>query len=101
MNSTIKHRTLGATVLLAVLLGSAACGNETVSETDPGNQPARNDNVHGVAWVTLMKHDLSGAESPRRPGGDQPSTLAVVHPVEQREIGDGHDGASPGRRGCK
>ena len=40
MNSTIKTRTLGATVLLAVLLGSAACGNDTVSETDPGNQPA-------------------------------------------------------------
>jgi hypothetical protein len=39
MNSTIKTRTLGSTVLLAVLLGSAACGNDTVSETDPGNQP--------------------------------------------------------------
>ena len=44
MNS-IKNRTLGATALLAVLLGSAACGNETVSETDPGNQPAANPPV--------------------------------------------------------
>jgi hypothetical protein len=41
MNS-FKNRTLGAAALLAVLLGSAACGNQTVSETDPGNQPAAN-----------------------------------------------------------
>jgi len=39
MNSTIKSRTAGATVLLAVLLGSAACGSETVSENGPGTQP--------------------------------------------------------------
>ena len=38
--NNLKNRTLGAAVLLAVLLGSAACGNDTVSETDPGNQPA-------------------------------------------------------------
>jgi hypothetical protein len=35
-----KSRTLGAAALLAVLLGSAACGTETVKETDPGTQPA-------------------------------------------------------------
>jgi hypothetical protein len=40
MTSTIKNRTLGAAALLAVLLGSAACGTDTVSDTDPGNQPA-------------------------------------------------------------
>jgi len=39
MNSKIKNRTLGATALLAVLLGSAACGNETVTDTDTGTQP--------------------------------------------------------------
>jgi hypothetical protein len=38
MNSTIKNRTLAATALLAVLLGSAACGTDTVTETDPGTQ---------------------------------------------------------------
>jgi hypothetical protein len=42
MTNTIKNRTLGATALLAVLLGSAACGNQTVSDTDPGNQPGAN-----------------------------------------------------------
>ena len=36
-SSTIKNRTLGATALLAILLGSAACGTETVNE--PGTQP--------------------------------------------------------------
>ena len=39
MNSKIKNRTLGATALLAVLLGSAACGNESVTENDIGTQP--------------------------------------------------------------
>ena len=38
MNSTIKS-TAGSTILLAVLLGSAACGSETVSENGPGTQP--------------------------------------------------------------
>jgi hypothetical protein len=38
MNSTIKS-TAGATILLAVLLGSAACGSETVNENGPGTQP--------------------------------------------------------------
>ena len=38
MNSTIKS-TAGATILLAVLLGSAACGSETVTENGPGTQP--------------------------------------------------------------
>ena len=37
MNSTTKNRTLGATALLAILLGSAACGTETVNE--PSTQP--------------------------------------------------------------
>ena len=39
MNSIVKSRTAGATILLAVLLGSAACGSETVSENGPGSQP--------------------------------------------------------------
>ena len=39
MNSKIKNRTLGATALLAILLGSAACGNETVPQNDIGTQP--------------------------------------------------------------
>jgi hypothetical protein len=38
MNSTIKS-TAGATILLAVLLGSAACGSEVVTENGPGTQP--------------------------------------------------------------
>jgi hypothetical protein len=39
MNSNVKSRTAGATILLAVLLGSAACGSETVTENGPGTQP--------------------------------------------------------------
>jgi hypothetical protein len=54
MNSKIKNRTLGATALLAVLLGSAACGNETVTDNDtqPGAAahnvpPAAEGEQHG------------------------------------------------------
>ena len=51
MNSIVKSRTAGATILLAVLLGSAACGTETVNETDPGTQsqvaPAPRPKGHG------------------------------------------------------
>ena len=39
MNSIVKSRTAGASILLAVLLGSAACGTETVTENGPGTQP--------------------------------------------------------------
>ncbi len=44
----IKSRTLGTSVLLAVLLGSTACGTETVKETDPGTQPAPAVSTKGV-----------------------------------------------------
>jgi hypothetical protein len=39
MNINTRSRALGATALLAVLLGSAACGTDTVSDSDPGTQP--------------------------------------------------------------
>ena len=39
MNTSTLTRAAGASVLLAVLLGSTACGTETVN-TDPVSQPA-------------------------------------------------------------
>ena len=39
MNSTIQRRTFAATALLAVLLGSAACGTEKVTDGGTGTQP--------------------------------------------------------------
>ena len=39
MKINTRSSVLGATALLAVLFGSAACGTETVSDTDPGSQP--------------------------------------------------------------
>ena len=45
MNSTIKS-TAGATILLAVLLGSAACGSETVTENGPGAEPGTEARIY-------------------------------------------------------
>ena len=36
----LQTRAAGASVLLAVLLGSTACGTETVNDTGPLSQPA-------------------------------------------------------------
>ena len=39
MNTKLHARVAGASVLLAVLLGSTACGTETVNDTGPLSQP--------------------------------------------------------------
>ena len=51
MNSTIQRRTLTATALLAVLLGSAACGSETVTDGGSGSQPGYEARVYPPASV--------------------------------------------------
>jgi hypothetical protein len=51
MNSTIQRRTLTATALLAVLLGSAACGSETVTDGGTGTQPGYEARVYPPASV--------------------------------------------------
>jgi hypothetical protein len=69
MNSTIKHRTLGAATLLAVLLGSAACGNDRVLDTDPGNQPAANPPVaspYAPSGRSADRAEREGAEQKAR-----------------------------------
>jgi hypothetical protein len=74
MNSKIKNRTLGATALLAVLLGSAACGSETVSD-GPGNQPAAKPPIaapKGHGGTSADRAEREGAEQKARQ--DQAST---------------------------
>ena len=51
MNTNLKSRTIGATIVLGVLLGSAACGTETVNENDPGTQPGIEARVYPPASV--------------------------------------------------
>jgi hypothetical protein len=47
MNKTIASRAAGATALFAVLLASAACGTETVDQTDPGAPVGKHGRVIG------------------------------------------------------
>ena len=51
MNSTIQRRTFTATALLAVLLGSAACGSEKVTDGGTGTQPGYEARVYPPASV--------------------------------------------------
>jgi len=76
MNSKIKNRTLGATALLAVLLGSAACGNESVTENDIGTQPgfeARNYPPSSVPQAPLgeKKGRISADAAERKAAADK------------------------------
>ena len=51
MNSTIQRRTFTATALLAILLGSAACGSEKVTDGGTGTQPGYEARVYPPASV--------------------------------------------------
>ena len=50
MNTIIKRRAFTATALFAVLLGSAACGSETVTN-DGGAQPGYESRIYPPASV--------------------------------------------------
>jgi len=76
MSTTIKSRILGATALLAVLLGSAACGSESVTENDPGTQPgyeARNYPPSSVPSAPLgeKKGPVSADAAERQAAADK------------------------------
>ena len=71
MNSIVKSRTAGATILLAVLLGSAACGTETVTENGPGTQPGIEARIYPpvsvpTAQVGKSSHEGVSADSAER-----------------------------------
>ena len=66
MNSIVKSRTAGASILLAVLLGSAACGTETVSENGPGSQPGIEARIYppvSVPTAPVGKSSHSGVSA--------------------------------------
>ena len=63
MNSIVKSRTAGASILLAVLLGSAACGTETVSENGPGTQPGIEARIYPPVSVPTAPQGEKGRVS--------------------------------------
>ena len=76
MNSIVKSRTAGATILLAVLLGSAACGSETVSENGPGSQPGIEARIYPPVSVPTApqgqeKGRVSADSAERRAAADK------------------------------
>jgi hypothetical protein len=60
MNTTTQSRIAGASVLLAVLLGTAACGEETV--TDPGTAPGQ-ARIYPPVSVPAVPYDKPGRVS--------------------------------------
>jgi hypothetical protein len=61
MNTSIRTRVLGATTLLAVLLGAAACGDATVA--DPGTAPGPQARVYPPVSVPAVPYDKPGRVS--------------------------------------
>jgi hypothetical protein len=54
MNKRTRSRVIAAAAILFVLLGSAACGTETVTDTDPGAQPAGQARIYPPVSVPPM-----------------------------------------------
>ena len=101
MNSIVKSRTAGATILLAVLLGSAACGTETVSENGPGSQPGIEARIYPpvsvpTAPVGKSSHERRVCRLRRAPGGPGEGSSG---PRFHRAVGTRHPGReqAPGR----
>jgi hypothetical protein len=95
MNSTIKNRTLGATALLAVLLVSVACGNDTVSDTDPGNQPVANPAIaspNAPRGTSADRAEREGAEEKARQDRASTDRWARGTNVENKLNYAGHPG---------
>ena len=100
MNSIVKSRTAGATILLAVLLGSAACGSETVTENGPGTQPGIEARIYPPVSVPTAplgeKKVRHVGRDGRAPGGrGEGSSGPRIH----RAVGTRHPGReqAPGR----
>jgi hypothetical protein len=66
MNTTTRTRLAGASVLLAVLVGTAACGNETVAEPGTTGYEARIDPPVSVPSAPLGKPGRVSADSAER-----------------------------------
>jgi hypothetical protein len=72
--NTIQSRTLGAAALLAILLGSAACGSETGSYTDPGTQSAAHPKVHKSGSVSITADEAERQAAAEKARQDRAST---------------------------
>jgi hypothetical protein len=65
MNISTRTRIAGSAAAIALLAGLTACGDDTVSETDPGNQP--------VAKPTIgsSSHPVQSADSAEREAAEE------------------------------
>jgi hypothetical protein len=79
MNSIVKSRTAGASILLAVLLGSAACGTDTVSENGPGTQPGIEARIYPPVSVPTVPQ----AEKKGRVSAETAERLAAEEKARQ------------------
>ncbi len=65
MNSSTRTRIAGSTVAIAMLAALTACGNDTVSDTDPGNQPA------AKPPIASSSHPAQSADSAERKAAEE------------------------------
>lgn len=84
MNSTTKNRTFGAVAVFAVLLGSAACGTETVVE--PSTQP-------GVEGRVYQPNSVPSDRASQGPKGYSADALERKAAADKKR----HDDASTDR----
>jgi hypothetical protein len=74
---SISTRTIaGATASLGLLLAFTACGNETVTDADPGNQPAAQARIYPPTSIPVYtpgsrKGPLSADAADRRAAADK------------------------------
>jgi hypothetical protein len=92
MTSTIKNRTLGATALLAVLLGSAACGTDTVTETDPGTQSQVAPQPKGPGGLSADSAERKAAAEKARQDRASTERWARGSQIENKLSQYGHPG---------
>jgi hypothetical protein len=70
MNISTRTRIFGATAALGTLLALAACGTETVADTDAGTQPATQSRIYPPlavpVWTPGPKPSVLSADAAER-----------------------------------
>ena len=93
MNKKIGSRAAGTAAILAVLLASAACGSETVSQTDPGASVAKHGKVIGHGGISADSAERQGQEAKARAQHADALRSAHGSQVEQK-LDHGYPGRS-------
>ena len=103
MNISTRTGIAGTTAALGMLLAFTACGTETVTETDPGNQPAAQSRIYPPTkvpvWTPGVRKGPTSADAAERKAAadqarhDRASTLRWARGTHQEnQLQAGHPG---------